>query len=61
MKIALTKKQPWKKWVAIASFTLVLSYAGYSVSGKAIKSVPLKELSFQTVVQGDLDLSLIHI
>lgn len=56
MKIALTKKQPWKKWVAIASFTLVLSYAGYSVSGKAIKSVPLKELSFQTVVQGDLDI-----
>lgn len=56
MKIALTKKQPWKKWVAIASFTLVLSYAGYSASGKAIKSVPLKELSFQTVVQGDLDI-----
>jgi len=56
MKIALTKKQPWKKWVAIASFTLVLSYAGYSVSGKAIKSVPLNELSFQTVVQGDLDI-----
>ncbi|HBY87843.1 MAG TPA: RND transporter [Colwellia sp.] len=56
MKIALTKKQPWKKWIAIASFTLVLSYAGYSVSGKAIKSVPLNELSFQTVVQGDLDI-----
>ncbi|AAZ24050.1 efflux RND transporter periplasmic adaptor subunit [Colwellia psychrerythraea] len=56
MKIALTKKQPWKKWVAIASFTLVLSYAGYSVSGKATKSVQLKDLSFQTVVQGDLDI-----
>ena len=56
MKIALTEKQPWKKWVAIASFTLVLSYAGYSVSGKATKSVQLKDLSFQTVVQGDLDI-----
>lgn len=56
MKIALTKKQPWKKWVVIVSFTLVLCYAGYSVSGKATKSVPLQDLSFQTVVQGDLDI-----
>ena len=56
MKIALTKKQPWKKWTAIASFTLLMSYAGYSVSGKATKSVPLSQLSFQTVIQGDLDI-----
>jgi multidrug resistance efflux pump len=55
MKIALTKKQPWKKWTAIASFTLLMSYAGYSVSGKATKSVPLSQLSFETVKQGDLD------
>ena len=54
MKIALTKKQPWKKWAAIASFTLLMGYAGYSVSGKATKSVPLKDISFQTVVQGNL-------
>ncbi|WP_231731598.1 efflux RND transporter periplasmic adaptor subunit [Colwellia sp. TT2012] len=56
MKIALTKKKPWKKWSAIASFTLLMAYAGYSVSGKATKSVPLSQLSFQTVVQGDLDI-----
>ena len=56
MKIALTKKQPWKKWTAIASFTLLMGYAGYSVSGKATKSIALNQLSFQTVVQGDLDI-----
>ena len=56
MEIALTKKQPWKKWTAIASFTLLMSYAGYSVSGKATKSVALSQLSFQTVVQGNLDI-----
>ncbi|MCP4984634.1 MAG: HlyD family efflux transporter periplasmic adaptor subunit [Colwellia sp.] len=56
MKIALTKKHPWKKWTAIASFTLLMSYAGYSVSGKATKSVALSQLSFQTVAQGDLDI-----
>jgi multidrug efflux pump subunit AcrA (membrane-fusion protein) len=56
MKIALTKKQPWKKWTAIASFTLLMGYAGYSVSGKATKSIPLNQLSFQTVVQGNLDI-----
>jgi HlyD family secretion protein len=56
MKIALTKKQPWKKWTAITIFTLLMGYAGYSVSGKATKSVPLSQLSFQTVVQGDLDI-----
>lgn len=56
MKIALTKKQPWKKWTAIASFTLLMAYAGYSVSGKATKSIALSQLSFQTVVQGDLDI-----
>ncbi len=56
MKIALTKKQPWKKWTAIASFTLLMSYAGYSVSGKATKSIALNQLSFQTVVQGNLDI-----
>jgi len=56
MKIALTKKQPWKKWTAIASFTLLMGYAGYSVSGKATKSIALNQLSFQTVVQGNLDI-----
>jgi multidrug efflux pump subunit AcrA (membrane-fusion protein) len=56
MKIALTKKQPWKKWTAIASFVLLMSYAGYSISGKATKSVALDQLSFQTVEQGDLDI-----
>jgi len=56
MKIALAKKQPWKKWTAIASFTVLMSYAGYSVSGKATKTVPLSQLSFQTVEQGDLDI-----
>ncbi|PKG85374.1 RND transporter [Colwellia sp. 75C3] len=56
MKIALTKKQPWKKWAAITSFTLLMGYAGYSVSGKATKSIALSQLSFQTVVQGDLDI-----
>ena len=56
MKIALTKKHPWKKWPAIASFTLLMGYAGYSVSGKATKSISLNQLSFQTVAQGDLDI-----
>ncbi len=56
MKIALTKKQPWKKWAAITTFILLMAYAGYSVSGKAIKSVALDQLSFQTVAQGDLDI-----
>lgn len=56
MKIALTKKKPWKKWTAITSFVLLISYAGYSVSSNAVKSVPLTQLSFQTVGQGDLDI-----
>jgi len=56
MKIALAKKQPWKKWTAVASFTLLMSYAGYSVSGKATKSVALNQLSFVTVQKGDLDI-----
>jgi multidrug resistance efflux pump len=56
MKIALTKKQPWKKWTAITTFTLLMGYAGYSVSGKTTKTVELNQLNFQTVIQGDLDI-----
>ena len=55
MKIALTKKQPWKKWTAITTFTLLMAYAGYSVSGKSTKTIELNQLSFQTVSQGNLD------
>ncbi|MEI6894976.1 MAG: HlyD family efflux transporter periplasmic adaptor subunit [Colwellia sp.] len=56
MKIALAKKQPWKKWTTIACFALFIAYAGYSVSGKATKSVPLSQLTFQTVIQANLDI-----
>jgi len=56
MKINLTKKQPWKKWTAISIFILLMSYAGYSVSSKASKSIPLSELTFQTVASSDLDI-----
>jgi len=56
MKITLTKKQPWKKWTAISLFILLMSYAGYSVSSKASKSLPLKQLTFQTVANSDLDI-----
>lgn len=56
MEIALTKKQPWKKWLAISLFILTLSYAGYSVSSKGVKSLPLSQLSFQTVASSDIDI-----
>jgi len=56
MEIALTKKQPWKKWTAVGLFILTMSYAGYSVSSKAVKSLPLSELSFQTVASSDIDI-----
>lgn len=56
MKINLTKKQPWKKWTAISLFILLMSYAGYSVSSKASKSMPLSQLTFQTVASSDLDI-----
>jgi len=56
MKITLTKKQPWKKWLAISLFTLLMSYAGYSVSSKASKSIALNQVSFQKVASSDIDI-----
>jgi len=55
MKIELVKNKPWKKWGASALFILLLAYAIYAVSSKAVKSVAADSLHFQTVQQGALD------
>lgn len=56
MKIELTKQTPWKKWLAISLFILLLAYATYAVSGKSTKSISADNLTFQTVQQGPLDI-----
>jgi multidrug efflux pump subunit AcrA (membrane-fusion protein) len=56
MQIKLSKKQPSKKWLAIGVFTFLLAYAGFSISEKSIKKVPLNQLTFQTASKGGIDI-----
>jgi HlyD family secretion protein len=56
MEIKLTRHRAWKKWLGITLFVFLVSYAAFSVSGKATKTVPYRSLSFQTVEQGALDI-----
>jgi len=56
MKIELSQQKPWKKWLSISLFVLLLGYATYAVSSKSTKSVSAASLSFQTVEQGALDI-----
>jgi len=55
MEIKLTKNQPWKKWLGLSLFIILVSYAAFAVSSKATKEVAFDTLTFQTVEQGALD------
>jgi len=56
MKIELSERKPLKQWAMGSLFVLLLAYATYAVSSKSVKSVSVKDLSFQTVQQGALDI-----
>jgi HlyD family secretion protein len=56
MKIKLEKSGSWKKWVSVSLFTILLSYAVFSMSNKSTKSIPHSSLSFQTVETGPMDI-----
>jgi len=56
MKIELKQQKPWKQWLALSAFVVLVSYAGIAVSSKSTKDVALASLSFQTVAQGSLDI-----
>ncbi|NQZ80217.1 MAG: HlyD family efflux transporter periplasmic adaptor subunit [Colwellia sp.] len=56
MKIELKKQTPWKKWLPISLFVLLIAYATYAVSSKSTKSIALSEITLQTVQKGALDI-----
>ena len=56
MKIELKKQTPWKKWLPISLFVLLIAYATYAVSSKSTKSIALSEVTLQTVQKGALDI-----
>lgn len=56
MKIELSPKQPWTKWVGISSFVLILGFAAYQVQSDAVKRVARDDLRFQTAQHGNLDI-----
>ncbi|QBG36913.1 efflux RND transporter periplasmic adaptor subunit [Litorilituus sediminis] len=56
MKIELAPNRNLKKIFALSAFVLLLGYAGYAVSSKANKAIPLSQLSFEQVKQSDLDI-----
>ena len=55
MQIKLSKQQHWKKWLGLSLFIVLVSYAAFSLSNKTSKQVSYSSLTFQTVVQGPLD------
>ena len=56
MKIELSHKKPWVKWISITSFVLIVAAATYQVQGDPIKHVARDMLDFQTVQNGSLDI-----
>ena len=56
MEIKLSQQKPWKKWLGLSLFIVLLSYAAFAVSSKATKSIDVNEISFQQVEQGPLDI-----
>ena len=56
MKIELKKQTPWKKWLPISLFVLLIAYATYAVSSKSTKSIASSEITLQTVQKGALDI-----
>ncbi|MCO4799562.1 MAG: HlyD family efflux transporter periplasmic adaptor subunit [Colwelliaceae bacterium] len=56
MKIELNQQKPWKKWIMLFTFLLLLGYASYSVIGKGSKSISASVINFQTVESGALDI-----
>jgi multidrug efflux pump subunit AcrA (membrane-fusion protein) len=56
MKIELQQQKPWKKWLVLSAFFILVTYAAYAVSSKATKSIDASELSFQQVERGALDI-----
>ncbi|MDK1288435.1 efflux RND transporter periplasmic adaptor subunit [Pseudoalteromonas umbrosa] len=55
MKIELKEKKPWKRWVSISIFLILIVYAAYAVSSKSVKTVDTTTLNFQVVQSGPLD------
>lgn len=56
MEIKLSPQQPWKKWLGLSLFIILISYAAFAVSSKASKEVAFDTLTFQTAQQGALDI-----
>jgi HlyD family secretion protein len=56
MEIKLSQHKPWKKWLGLSLFIILVSYAAFAVSSKASKDVAYDTLTFQTVEQGALDI-----
>ena len=56
MQIKLEKHRPWKKWASVGLFTVLLSYAVFSLSNNSTKSISHSNLSFQTVETGAINI-----
>jgi HlyD family secretion protein len=56
MQIKLEKNRQWKKWISIGLFTILLSYAVFSLNNKSLKSIPHSSLLFETVETGAIDI-----
>jgi len=56
MKIELKKQTPWKKWLPISLFILLIAYATYAVSSKSTRSITSSNIALQTVQTGALDI-----
>ena len=56
MQIKLEKHRPWKKWASVGFFTVLLSYAVFSLSNNSTKSISHSNLSFQTVETGAINI-----
>jgi multidrug resistance efflux pump len=56
MQIKLEKNRQWKKWISIGLFTILLSYAVFSLNNKSLKRIPHSSLLFETVETGAIDI-----
>ena len=56
MKIELSSKRPWIKWLGTAGFVFLVGFAAYEVQSDPVKRVARSSLNFQTVQNGSLDI-----
>jgi len=56
MKIELKKQTPWKKWLPISLFILLIAYATFAVSSKSTQSIAATAFTLQTVQSGAVDI-----